>query len=497
MTLFRKISMALAVSATLVAAAQEPSLPTRVVNGRTFYYYEVPPKATIYSITRTYGITREELLKYNPQLIDGLRAGDTLYFPVSSDAEVEATAADEAADEASPEAESMVEVVAEEGGVTAIVDPMPAATLAPTAPVLIPLPQPSPEAPADSDAVNVAVMLPFMLDSESITRQAQNQTNFYRGALLAVDSMASANNRINIYAYDTENSSETVKRLMADPAMSQMDFIIAPGDSLSIEAIAAAADTTGATVINLFAVKNDAHLRHESVLQANIPHDAMYAHATRAFCDMFKNHKALILNATDIPADKDSFVNELIMAMTKSGIPYEKIDYSGKLTAADLEALPVRDYVCVPTSATREALLKLLPALTEFADVNPAMEIRLFGYPEWVVLRGDIKDKLHRLNSVVYSRFSTDLDGADVTAVNNAYNANYGTEPSKSIPDTMLLGFDTIGWILHMVNNGAAMPYTGLQNSFKITELTDAGDVNEAIYLITFARNGKVDAKAL
>ena len=293
MTLFRRLSIALAL-ATAVAASAEIDLPTRVVNGKTFYYYEVPPKETIYSITRKFHISREELFKYNPQVIDGLRAGDTLFFPVGdSDEETAERPESETPEEvvADEPAEKTVEIVEEADGVISIVDPVPSAQ---TVKPLIPLLPVTPEAQTDSEAVNVAVMLPFMLDHENMTRHAQNQTNFYRGALLAVDSLASEANKINLYAFDTEGSADVVGRLMSRPDMADMDFIIAPGDSLSVEIIAAAADSTGATVVNLFGVRNDAHLRHESVLQANIPHDAMYARAGAAFCEQFKNHKVLI-----------------------------------------------------------------------------------------------------------------------------------------------------------------------------------------------------------
>ncbi|MDE6513352.1 MAG: hypothetical protein K2L05_04105, partial [Muribaculaceae bacterium] len=354
---------------------------------------------------------------------------------------------------------------------------------------------------ADDQTVNVAIMLPFMLDSEAMTRNAQNQTNFYRGAMLALESKANgkteAEGKVNVYAFDTEGSPELVAGIMAKPDMQNVDFIVAPGDSLSIEAIAAVADTTGATVLNLFAVKNDAHRRHSSVLQMNIPHEEMYESAIKGFVDKFKGYKALILNATDIPADKQAFVSELTTALVHAGIPFEKLDYSGKLSAQDLEALPVRDYVVVPTSASREALLKVLPALNDYSQANPTAELRLFGYPEWVVLRGEIKDNLHKLHALVYSRFSTDLDGSDVAAVNEAYANWYGTEPTPSFPDTMLLGFDAMSWILHASANGVEAPYRGLQNSFTIREVPDGGDVNTALYFITFDTDGRVTAETL
>lgn len=477
MSKIHKIFAALALIVASVASADDLNLPVKVIDSRAVYYYEVPPKETVYSITRKFGVSREELLRLNPQLIDGLRAGTTLIIKVV---------------DAVPEEDFEVEKVekVDEGVVEEIVaDSVALVAVAPVDSIAV--------AEADAESVNIAVMLPFMLDSEGVTRNAQNQLNFYRGALLALDSLGGGDVKVNLYAFDTEGSDEVVRRIMASPDMQNLDFIIAPGDSLAIESIAALADTTGASVLNLFAVKNDAHLRHQSVIQANIPHAEMYDAATRGFIKTFKGSKVLVLNATDIPADKQSFVSQLTTELVHAGIPFEKIDYSGKLTAEELQSLPVRDYVVVPTSATREALLKVLPALNEFIEANPEMDLRIFGYPEWVVLRGDIKDNLHRLRAVVYSRFSTDLDGTDVVAVNNAYRKWFGTEPAASFPDTMLLGFDSMAWILNVVANGLPTPYRGLQNSFGINEIADGGGVNTALYFITFDPDGHVTAETL
>lgn len=467
-----------------LTAAADIDLPTREVNGKTFYYYEVPPKATVYSITRTYGITREELIKYNPQVQDGLRAGDTLLFPVK-DAE-EAQPAEQPEPEAEPEAEPI----------------SPISPIGPISPITEPEPESEPtlNEPEPESTLNVAVMLPFMLESENMTRQTENHTNFYRGMLMAVDSLAPRTGmKVNLYAFDTENSAARALQQTRRPEFATMDFIIAPGDSLTIEGIAAAADSTDATVINLFAVRNDAHKRHESVVQANIPHADMYSLAANAFCKKFAGRKTIILNATDIPADKSSFVELLTATLVKAGIPYEQIDFAGKLTDEDLTRLPARDYVFIPTSSSREMLMKITPALADYAASSAMSDINLFGYPDWVVIRGELCDRLHRLSTVIYSRFSTDLDGADVAAVQRSHARWYGMPIPESVPNTTLLGFDTMAWLISASERGLTEPFEGLQNTFKIADAdTDAaGSANRALYFVTFAPSGAMNAEVL
>ena len=42
---------------------------------------EVQPKGTVYSLARRFGFTKAQIIHYNPSVADGLRAGQTLYFP--------------------------------------------------------------------------------------------------------------------------------------------------------------------------------------------------------------------------------------------------------------------------------------------------------------------------------------------------------------------------------------------------------------------------------
>jgi len=492
MKVLRNFAIGVALASALATVALD--LPKRTVNGKEYYFYEVPAKETIYSITRKFGVTRDEIVRYNPQVVDGLRAGDVLYFPVVQQPDSVAVVDEEVAEVVAVDSviamEDSVAVTSApdsiEGGNVHVEDVVVAEVVAEEVDS------------NDVEQLTVAVMLPFMLESENMTRQVENHTNFYRGMLMAIDSIGSPSLKINLMAYDTEGSPARVEQLMSMPELRGADFIIAPPDSLGIERIANVADSLNACVVNLFAVKNDAHIRHESVLQSNVPHDDMYCVAINAFCERFRGRKVIILNATDIPAEKAEFVEELSVELVRNGLPYETVNYAGKLSDEDLSALQTgRDYVFIPTCHSREALMKILPTLNDFKEANPTVGMTLFGYPEWVLLRGDIKDRLHRLNTTVYSRFSTDIQGADFDRIKRAYAKWFGSQMPQSIPNTTLLGFDTMAWLIFASQQGVTEPYTGLQNAFRVRELDGAGDVNTALYLINFQPSGRLNATVL
>lgn len=500
----RNITIGLALMIGAAVMAEVPDLPKRTVNGKEYYYYEVPKKETIYSITRKFGFTRDVIIQYNPQVRDGLRAGDTLLFPVDELEEVtapepaaapidtpidepeaepvDAPAAEPAGEEDSPEAE--IEQESEEQLQTECAEEAVAETEHAEC--------------VEVEPLNIAVMLPLMLESGHVTRQAENNTNFYRGMLLALEELAPTSGfKVNLTAYDTDGGSDVLSGLLSRPEMVDMDYIIAPNDTLAIERIAAVADSASAMVMNFFAVKDDAERMHESVLQANITREEMYERAAVAFCNEYASKKVVILNATDLPADKKEFVDLLTDKMVKSGIPYEQINYSGNFAVSRLAGLPMGDYVFVPTGASREILLRIIYPLTEYSASVTSGSTALFGYPEWVTVRGEVKNQLHKLNTVVYSRFSTALSCDKAKAVAQAYEKWYGTEMPQAVPNTVLLGYDAMSWLLYASSNGLTEPFDGAQNSFRVREIDGAGDVNCALYFLRYTPEGEIDAKVL
>lgn len=78
-----KLVTAVGISIAPAFAMAQLQLPTRNIGGTQYYYRSVAKKETIYGISKELGITKEEIIKYNPSVANGLQAGQTLYFPVA------------------------------------------------------------------------------------------------------------------------------------------------------------------------------------------------------------------------------------------------------------------------------------------------------------------------------------------------------------------------------------------------------------------------------
>ncbi len=576
-------------------------LPTRTVNGSVCYYYEVQPKETVYNLTRRFGLTKAQIIQYNPTVADGLRAGQTLYFPkdevdrIAGQSMPSAPAPTTSAprpsanshlvkkgetiygisrqyaiseDEliaANPSIEknglkygsiliipdknqtsteiSTTEIAAtqpvirhtaptaDSGYTTPMmtdnqtvsvtdlgtvatgyveapaqtapqvyIDDSSATTPAPTVEVednTLTTPFEALKPDALPDTLRLTIMLPFMLEASHPDKQAQLYTEFYRGLLMAADSLRSHGKPMVISAYDTAGSIDTVNSILEKEELAKSTVIIAPDDDMQLGRITSFASENGAKVFNTFAVKSTLYTTNPAMMQANIPHSDMYDTAVAGLLNEYPDYTPVLLLPTDGKTDKTEFQSRLRSKAADQGRQVIDVHYTSMLKNSDLESLtPGQKYLFVPSSGTQTEFARIISTLKDYKehldDYNGA---RLFGYPEWITFRGDALENMRFMNTTIYSRFfndDTSLRSKDFSA---DYAAWYGTPMMNAIPVQGILGFDTGMYLIRTLNSAdsfsSTSTYSGIQSDYRFTPDTkNAGLVNSALFLVNFRPSG-------
>lgn len=165
-----------------------------------FIEHKVKQGETIYSITKLYRVTFADLLKYNPELSEGLRAGMTLKIPLPEGADIVKT-----------------------GKIKR----------------------------ADDNMINIALILPFHLDDPN-ARSAEKDisADILIGAKIALDSLAYTGKKINLKVYDSGNSSQSVETLITSNDFSQFDAVVGPLFGSNFKTAATILSGSGITVVS-------------------------------------------------------------------------------------------------------------------------------------------------------------------------------------------------------------------------------------------------------
>lgn len=66
-------------------AGAQSNLPKTTIAGHEYYYYDTSEGESIYSIASKLGVTKDEIIKNNPDAADGISNGMRLYFPTGNE----------------------------------------------------------------------------------------------------------------------------------------------------------------------------------------------------------------------------------------------------------------------------------------------------------------------------------------------------------------------------------------------------------------------------
>lgn len=472
--LLRNISLALS-ALMLCLSASALDLPIKKVKGQQFYVYEVNKGDSVFGVSKKLGVTTEEILRHNPAAANGIKKGMKLYFPLEEYVQPVTL----------PDSVEVVEVVD--------------TVVAPANPA-------------------VAVILPFGLANEEQSRLNKLSLDFYRGFLIAADSLSNRPGKLDINVYDCGNNAADLRALLeSTPAIGQAQVIVGPEDEEMLSQIETFAEATQTYVLNVLNVRDSAYMTNPYVLQANIPQKDMYALAIKAFMDMYEGYTPVILRNEKGRNEKEAFVEALSEELARRGIEPLRIKYDGTLLVADLDVMEKHGagkYVVVPSSGALAEFNKfahVVKALRERAAELPLSdneaewtEIALFGYPDWTAFRGEALELLQKLNARVYSRFYDNFLGFDSKIIGDDFRFWYGTDMIESIPSQGLLGYDTANYIIRNIraNEGRFNPMwnrftSGIQSVFSFAQASGAGYYNNALYIVDFLPEGHMTKRII
>jgi LysM repeat protein len=353
-----------------------------------------------------------------------------------------------------------------------------------------------------SKSINVALMLPFMLNNSVETKQSKLYTEFYKGFLLALKDVNERynDNEINVYTYDTEGTTDKLMSILSIDEVKEMDLIFAPDVLEQLDSISSFSKSNGIYVVNTFSVKDENYDNNPYMFQINIPQDNMYADVCDWISKDFKDYEVVFIHKKG-NAKKD-IADNLKGYLEQERRTVKEVEYSSVLTCEELlEVVNVNEKTLfIPTSGTKASLSQMIPALKKLKDENPMMESAVVGYPEWSVYMEDWKQDFHTINAHFYSRVFVDEKAKDFEKFNSEYLKWYGEDLIESTPCFGYLGYDTGKYFLsEMCKNGKdfnqnSSEYVGLQSSFEFDRINSwSRFVNQALYLVHFTSNDNIE----
>lgn len=451
------------------ATKQQPAKKGETSSKRTWKdMHKVKKKETITSICKEYGITPEELIAENPELKNGeLKRGEFIFIPYGKAEKKEAEKKAEAAE-------------------------TPAVT--PSNEELLKNRRRKTEG---YTVIKAAVLLPFNANSKE-TPEQMRMVEFYRGFLLAVDSIKHQGTSVDLYTYDTATT--PLSSLLAREEMKGMHVIFGPVGEQQIPQVAQFAKDNNIRLVVPFASRVAPLFKNELLYQVNTPQSYLYSEVYEHFIRKFDKSKVIFVNAVGEEQDKAEFTRGLKSVLKEQGIAYTDLTLKEESTEAEVRAVlsASQQNVIVPTSDSKKMLNRVIPLLNKVLSANANTAITLFGYPAWQTYTGGFGNSFYALNTHFYSSFYTNNVFPEAVKFSRQYRRWYGKDMANTYPKYDLLGFD-IGYFFlkglsqeggSLENNVENVRTTPIQTGFKFERVSNwGGFVNKKVFFINFTPN--------
>ena len=342
----------------------------------------VKPKETIYGISKQYNITKEDLLRANPKLENGLMIGDTILITSSS--------------------------------------PQPTTT------------------PTDNNAIvqkatyRIAYMLPFSAEEDKNSTNIDRFIEFYRGSLLAMEKIKEQGISLEVYTFDTQLGTTKINDILKNGIPKTVDMIIGPAYPEQVAIVADYAKKNNVIQIVPFTSQISNSDRFALQYQFNPSSADLDKAIINNILDKHRTDNVFIVNFASQNSKSYHLPERLEKALKSNSIKYTKLK-ANSLTADNISALNrnANNLIVLSSCSTQE-----------FKDFVGAVSADNKNYT--FVVENDIcnyakADKsLKNKNFVTYSLFNATPEDKYL----NAYSRYFTVRTQQSTPNYDLLGYD-------------------------------------------------------
>lgn len=425
--------------------------------------HKVKKRETIYSICRTYGITVDELKAANPQMSAPdyqLKKGERLNIPWP---------------QGTTEGQSAASGLA--------------------APV-------KGKAAADDDVRKRAVRLGVMLPLHNVNGDGRRMVEYYRGVLMACDSLKKLGIAADVYAWNLAEDG-SVSQVLEDPNAARCDLIIGPLYSKQVPELSRFAEKNDILLVIPFSINAPDLYSNRNMFQVWQSPSSLNEVTARRFSEWFKDYHPVIVDCADSTSTKGAFTAALRRQLEYKGVRYSLTSLKQSSDTDFLKAFDTnkRNVVVLNTARSPE-LNAAFGRLSAVSTANPDLHIAMFGYTEWMMFADRQLENFHKYNVYVPAPFYTNMLSAATERLQQKYRWNFHQDMMSSLPRFALTGFDHACFFLLGLHkygkafDGAAgrLDYQPVQTPLKFERVDNGGLQNRAYMFVHYMPEHKIEA---
>lgn len=425
--------------------------------------HKVKRKETIFGIARDYGLTVEDIIKANPEMnAPGyeLKKGDYIRIPYPP------KQAQPAQELSSAQQMNM-----------------------PTKPVV-----------ANSDMRQREIRVGIMLPLHDRNGDGRRMVEYYRGVLMACDSLKANGISTDVRAWNVAEESD-IRQVLKDPYAADRDVIIGPLYTKQVKALGDFATANDIRVLIPFSIGSTEVYNNGNVFQVYQNGNTLNEAYVYRFFQRFKDCHPVIIDCNDSTSTKGGFTAALRRKLDQENIAYTITNLrSGEAAFAKSFSAKKRNVVVLNTSRSAE-LNVAFAKLNGMVMTNPKLQVSMFGYHEWLSYTRTHLDNFYKFDTYIPSTFYMNPLSQRATRFSQKYRWNFHQDMQAYPARFAVTGFDHAYFFikgLHLYGkpfSGASgtVGYTPIQTPLHFERIGNGGMLNKAVLFVHYSPEHRIE----
>jgi hypothetical protein len=278
-------------------------------------------------------------------------------------------------------------------------------------------------------AIRVGVMLPLH-DNDGDGRR---MVEYYRGLLMACDSLKKEGVSLDIHAWNVSADAD-IRLNLIDNAAQQCDVIFGPLYSSQVKALSEFATKYNIKVVIPFSIISPEVYTNRNLFQIYQSSNDLNETTVSKFLDRFPAYHPVFIDCNDTTSKKGLFTFALRRQLEARGIAYSLTNLkSGEEQFAKAFSRTKPNVVILNTGRSPElnvAFAKLNGMLVKY----PGTLVSLFGYTEWLMYTQYNLDNFYKFDTYIPSTFYYNPLSAKTKRIEQKYRWNFHSDMMQSLP---------------------------------------------------------------
>lgn len=423
--------------------------------------HKVKRKETIFGIARMYDLTIEDLIKANPEMREPgyeLKKGTVINIPYTKP-------------------DSTMIAYTEK-------------------PAVVPAAKQASADDVRQREIRVGVMLPL----HNVNGDGKRMVEYYRGILMACDSLKKTGLSIDVHAWNAAEDAD-ISKILQDPAAAKCDIIFGPLYSKQMQVLSDFVEKNDIRLVIPFSITAPQMLTNRNIFQIWQSPTTINDATIVRYLEKFKDYHPVFIDCNDSTSKKGIFTFGLRRQLEGRGIEYGITNLKSSEEVFSRSFSRTQKNMVILNTGRSPELGVAFAKINGLKFNNPSLDISMFGYTEWLMYTRTHLENFYKYDTYIPSHFYYNPLSAATERLEQKYRWNFHSDMQNALPRFALTGFDHAYFFLKGLHkygktfNGAAgmFGYPPVQTPLVFERMGNGGLQNHSILFVHYTPEHRVE----